>query len=363
MLRFTSKPRNDKETKSLLVYNILRQKKEVSRSDISDITRINVVSISNYINAFIKKGLIIEKEMGPSSGGRPPVILDLNKDGVLAIGLYVNESSISGIAVNSAIETVSKQKKDLSAGRPEEGILDMLGFLLKGKKTGVLRGIALINDGVNLDIPDLEKKIKELFNTDLYIEKAAVAAAYGESISALHKIDKLLYSHKDIGECVLLENYSFYTADDKTNENFAYLKAWNAKMSIANYARQIVEKGIGTEIISLAKGSVDNIADKEVMEAAKKNDNVAIEILEFVGLNLGVRLAYLTNVFKPNKLVLGGGIEAAGTFFLEPLKKSIEKLAGDEVFAGLEVANSVLGDEAVRIGSAALVIREIYMGV
>ncbi len=362
MLSFTRIPRNEKEGKNITIYNILREKGGVSRSDISALTKINVVSISNYINTFIKNGLILEKQIGESSGGRPPILLDLNRDNVCVIGLHIRDSYILGVAIDFGIKTVNKIKKDIDSGDLEQAIIDIIDLLKKDKSN--IKGITLVSENTNIDITDLEKKIQDKFQIDLYIDKASISAAYAELIlSPGYSATPLLYSYRDIGDCVfLLEDSSFYIWDDKSRDNLAYLRPWNADMGIKNYAREIIEKGVGTEIIHLAGGSIDNITEREVIEAAKKDDNVAIEILEFTGLNLGVRLAYLVNVFKPKRLILGGGIEKAGKYFIEPLKKSIEKLAEDEALKDLKIENSALGEEAVATGAAALIVREAFMG-
>ena len=362
MLSFTRIPRNEKEGKNITIYNILREKGEVSRSDISGLTKINVVSISNYINAFIKNGLILEKQIGESSGGRPPILLDLNSDNVYTIGLHVCDSYILGVAVDFAIKTVNKVKKEVGSGNLEQTIIDAINALKKDN--GNIKGIALVSENTNIDIVNLAKKIQDEFQIDLYIDKASISAAYAESVlGSGYSAAPLLYSYKDIGDCVfLLDDSSFYIWDGKSQDNLAYLRPWSADMGIKNYAREIIKKGVGTEIIHLAGGSIDNVTEREVIEAVKKNDNVAIEILEFTGLNLGVRLAYLINIFKPKKLILGGGIEKAGKYFIEPLKKSIEKLAKDETLKSLKIENSTLGEEAVATGAAALIIREIFMG-
>ena len=117
----------------------------------------------------------------------------------------------------------------------------------------------------------------------------------------------------------------------------------------------------GTEIIHLSGGDAEKITKEMVFEAARKNDSVAQEILEFVGLNLGVRLAYLSNVFKPKTLLLGGGIEKAEDFFIEPLKKSTDMFISQKILKDIKVVKSVSGSDAPLKGAAGLVIREIFM--
>jgi len=46
-----------------------------------------VVTISNYIDEFVKRNLVYEKELDVSGGGRRPVLLDLNPQAGFIIGV------------------------------------------------------------------------------------------------------------------------------------------------------------------------------------------------------------------------------------------------------------------------------------
>jgi len=372
MLNFKKIPANDKENKNLIVYNILRDKGQISRSDIANITEINVVSISNYINAFIKKGLILEKEVGESSGGRPPIILELNKDKVYAIGIYLFNSYIIGILLNSVLDIKSKLKKKLETKDNKtlsDSILNMINNLSDNIDKIYIKGVAIISD-YDYQPVYTEEKITAFFSNNedirIYNERASISSAYAESIYIKNYSakEKILYSHKDIGDCTLIENMDIRTWGEEENKKLNYFKPWNDSMSLRYHAGNIINKGVGTEIINIiGNSSIENIREEDIINAAIKKDNVAIEILEFVGLNLGLRLAYLVNIFKPTKLILGGGVEKAGIYFIEPIKRSIELLSIRESLRGLEIKNSILGEDAAALGAAALVIREIFMGV
>src|SRR3989338_5343295 len=64
----------DKERKNLAILEVIRKNGPISRTDISKITEFNIVTVSNYVNHYIKKGLVIEGELDESTGGRKPVI-------------------------------------------------------------------------------------------------------------------------------------------------------------------------------------------------------------------------------------------------------------------------------------------------
>lgn len=367
MPRFTHLPRNEKEHKNITVYNILKKKGGVSRSDIAELTNINIVSISNYINSFIKTGLAIEKTTGKSSGGRPPVILDLNNDNFRVMGVHVSSSRISGVMIDASVKILNRAEKEISSDI-KDAFLDLIGSLKGDADYNSIKGIAVVSE--EPEFAGLDNAIKEDAipiegrKINIYKEKASIAAAYAQLLAIPEYFEnKILYSHDDLGDCALLDDTSFYLSEDTSIEDYSYLKPWGANMSVKNHAIDIVERGVGTEIVHLSGEDTKNITADKVIEAARKNDNVALEILEFLGLSLGVRLAYLVNVFKPKNLILGGGVEKAGDYFLGPLKKSVERLSREEALSGLKIENSALGEDAVTVGAAALIVRELFMGV
>ncbi|NQT23528.1 MAG: ROK family protein [Candidatus Omnitrophica bacterium] len=370
MLTFTKTPETDKEVKNMVIYTLLKNRGKMSRSDIANITKINMVSISNYVKSFIKKGLISEKQTGESSGGRPPILVDLNKDNVYAIGMHLTDSSVIGVLVNSTVGVVNKLSKDPASGELAEVVSEAVDSLKSGIDSSLLKGVAIVSSlSGNVDSVSLETKIEEKLSprtgeAKLYMAPVSLACAYAEiSRESNFPSDKIIYSFRDVGECVLWENFGFYNWQDhdQDEEGLSYLKPWDDIMGIRQRAKLIIEKGVGTEILHLAGGELKDIREIDVINAANKNDDVAIEILEFVGMSLGVRLAFLVNVFKPKKLILGGGVEKAGRFFIDPLRNSIEKLSMQAAFKKLEVKSASLGEEAAAVGSAALVIREIFM--
>jgi len=368
MLSFTKKPETDKEIKNITLYNILKKKGQMSRSSISKLTNVNMVSISNYVNSFIKKGLLLEKQTGRSSGGRPPIFVDLNRETTYAIGIHVTDISVRGTTVNSTVEVVNNFKKEPATGNIASHVLEAIEYLKSTVQGSFLKGIAIVFSlSCDADSMSLQKIINERYlscseNIPLYIAKAPLAGAYAEIVQdSDFPVNKIIYSFGDLGSCILWDNFSFYTSRDEGIEHLQYLKPWNEIMSIRHMAKELINKGIGTEIVHFTQDRSGGITDNDVISAANKNDSVAIEILEFVGLNLGVRLAFLVNVFEPKKLIFGGGVERAGKYFIDPLRKSIERLSTQKALKHLDVKSSTLGEKAVALGAAALVIRELFM--
>ncbi len=97
------------------------------------------------------------------------------------------------------------------------------------------------------------------------------------------------------------------------------------------------------------------ITAKEVFDAVKENDAVALEIADEFGKYLGLALANVAGVCDPEIFVIGGGVSKAGPILLDFIKKYYREYAflpcKETQFALAE-----LGNDAGIYGAARLVI-------
>jgi predicted NBD/HSP70 family sugar kinase len=74
------------------------------------------------------------------------------------------------------------------------------------------------------------------------------------------------------------------------------------------------------------------------------------------GTWLGIAIANLLNLVNPGRVVLGGRLTEAGPLLIEPLLIALEQRALWTSVAGSSVVISPLGDDAVALGAATLVL-------
>lgn len=99
---------------------------------------------------------------------------------------------------------------------------------------------------------------------------------------------------------------------------------------------------------------IEKVNGKTVFEARLLGDKPAIEVYNDYIRMLGESLVNIINTFRPEAIILGGGICAEGDVLLAPLKKFIaENAFGEGPHVGLHVAT--LKNDAGIIGAAALV--------
>lgn len=100
---------------------------------------------------------------------------------------------------------------------------------------------------------------------------------------------------------------------------------------------------------------LDAVTAKDVWDAVKAGDEVAIEIAEQFGAILGKGLAVVASVVNPEIFVIGGGVSKAGSILLEYIQKNYIP----HVFHGSRgalFALATLGNDAGIYGAAKMVL-------
>ncbi len=91
---------------------------------------------------------------------------------------------------------------------------------------------------------------------------------------------------------------------------------------------------------------------EEAVDRARNGDAMAIEGLQRVGQYLGIGLGNLITLFAPDRLVIGGGIAAAGDLLLESARAEIRKRVLTTAVDEVQILTAELGTWAGSIGAA-----------
>lgn len=70
---------------------------------------------------------------------------------------------------------------------------------------------------------------------------------------------------------------------------------------------------------------IEHITSKDIYDAAKNGDKLALEIFEYTGKILGQTLADAVAITSPEAIILFGGLAMAGHFIFDPVKKHFEE--------------------------------------
>jgi len=132
---------------------------------------------------------------------------------------------------------------------------------------------------------------------------------------------------------------------------------------MASVAKDLVDKGIGTNMVKIANGNIDDITLEVVLEAAQSKDEVAQDLVKRSGLALGVRVAYLINMFDVDNVVIGIGAGVQETSFIEFVRQSADKFMNENKKNKVKIEPGQLGKEAGSVGAALVCRRELFMEV
>jgi predicted NBD/HSP70 family sugar kinase len=141
------------------------------------------------------------------------------------------------------------------------------------------------------------------------------------------------------------------------------LKRWEADLGILSEAKQRISQSKSyqkSRILELAGNDITKINLKHVFQAVKENDLLAIDLVRCAGKRLGIKIAFLVNLLNPQIVVIGGGIEEAGSVLLDTVKEAIATWSFEEMAKLVKVIPSSLGENSIALGAASLVVRQFF---
>ena len=125
--------------------------------------------------------------------------------------------------------------------------------------------------------------------------------------------------------------------------------------SATGIAREARRKMAASDAPSAMRSFGDEITAKDVLDAAKAGDEMALEVVETVGHYLGLLLSQLALTIDPEMFVIGGGVSRAGQFLTDVIDRHYEHftpISKNKAKIGL----AKLGNDAGIYGAARLVL-------
>lgn len=363
---FTARDLSEKEKRNLIMYDLIRRKGVISRAEITKTTGINPVSVSNYINGFIENKMALEKGFDVSTGGRKPELIELNTESNFVVGVEIGKTVIRAVIADIALSIKArKQAVRPSDKETPEAVVQLVEGIIADSKINITFVKAAGVGASDVRFFQAADMIKKKTLIDSYAGTSAACAAFAEkSFNKETSDENILYIHSDVGEGVMMHGGAYLCAseDEKLLDGkLRYLRPWSDYLSIMQSARREVSRGVGTKIVSVAGGKMDNITREVVIAAAKEGDEVALNITQSTGINLGLRIAYLINLFSPEAVIIGGGAEDAGDIIFSPVKKMVQRLSFRNNTRNLKIISSKLGEDATDSGAASLAVREVFL--
>ena len=125
--------------------------------------------------------------------------------------------------------------------------------------------------------------------------------------------------------------------------------------SATGIAREARRKMAASEKPSQLRGFGDAVTAKNVLDAAKEGDELAMEVMEVVGRYLGLALSMAVMTVDPEIFVIGGGVSKAGQFLIDVVQKHYDHFTPISKHKG-KLGLATLGNDAGIYGAARLIL-------
>lgn len=308
-----------------------------------------------------------------------------------SIGIGLNLFDARAVLFNPEGKVLARVKKDRSAINANETLKTLLELfeeiLSKAKKyKSSIEGVGLALGGIvnsrkgivywpqppdsYVALP-LGDYLKKKFGISVSIENDANACAWAEYQVNFSKYKNLIYLFSGVG-CGIVANGQIYKGRDgaagelfiNSRKNmssylgdFSFLSPWPADLDMIKRAKSSIALGQRSRLIKKVSSSGELLLEA-IFQEAKNNDKVAYGTVKGAAKSLGAKAAFLINLLNPEVLVIGGGLENGGQFFLEESLNYIKRFAFNEMRRNCKVVLSGLGNDATSLGAAMLVFKE-----
>lgn len=135
---------------------------------------------------------------------------------------------------------------------------------------------------------------------------------------------------------------------------YGHLEQYASATGIVRMAKKhLAEKNIASVL-----RSKENLTAKDIFDAAKEQDALAVTLVEELGEVLARALSHVAAVVDPEAFVIGGGVSKAGSILTETIERYYNK-GIMKALAGKEFRLATLGNDAGIYGCAKLIIDRV----
>jgi predicted NBD/HSP70 family sugar kinase len=367
-----------------LVVRTLYDLGPISRAEVARLTGLTRTTVSDVVSTLIDDGVVREIGRGPSSGGKAPILLEVDQDARLVVGLDLGEERFVGSLVNLRGD-IRRTVELPVAGRDGEAAVQLVFALLDELLEGVaapLLGIGIgtpglvdsrtgtIRRAVNLDWRDLPLGaiVGERYAVPVNVANDSQAAALAEyTYAGGDRVPNLIAIRvgRGVGAGLILRG-ALFQGDGSGAGEIGHVVVDDTGERCRCGRTGCLETVAGMRAIerdaSAAAGRTVDLA--EIRRSIEAGEEWAMSIADEAGAALGRSIAGLIGALDVQRVVLLGPVTELGEPWLgavrrEAAGRALALLADDvRIEIGAPTTNVV-----VRGASALLVARELGLSL
>jgi N-acetylglucosamine repressor len=375
-----------------LVLRTIYQAGAISRADIARATHLTRTTVSAAVAEQIRDGLVGEMGLAPSIGGKPPMLLRVVDDSRYVIGVDLADSEFRGALINlrgrigtrlslpiheqdgdAALALVHRLIDELVAAsdRPIVGIGIGTPGLMDARR-GVVR------DAVNLNWRDLPlgDLLETRYGLPVYIANDCQVASLAELTFGQDKdLSNLIVVKvgRGIGAGIVLDRRPYYGDDSGAGEighvvaepegrrcrcgNRGCLETVASTRALVQRAQVVWERKEGSILRRLADSPSD-INTTTLVQALEAGDEDTRTMVAEAGAHLGRAVGHLVGGLNIHRIVIAGSMARFGQALITPIQEHARANVLHTLADNTRVEASLLGQDIVILGAAALLLSQ-----
>jgi glucokinase len=319
--------------------------------------------------------------------------------GKLLCGVDIGGTKLSTALVTETGEIIDKCIECDHVDKPECLMVDQITYtiqrLLRHNKLGEsdLLGIGIgcaghirFRDGVIITTSNLKgyknyalrDAVQAGFGVPVILDNDANAQAFGEfKFGAGKGYDSMVFLtiSTGIGAGIILNNKLYRGMTGTAGEfghtivepesslvctcgNRGCLMACACGMALPHLFRQKIKSGMSTTLNLPPEFDIAGVDGKLLKQGLDREDPLSMEIILDSARYVGIGIYNIFQALNPPLIVLGGGLMSWGDFYLNQIKRTFYKYAGNMIFDPFDIVVSHIGPDVGVIGAASLVLEQ-----
>jgi predicted NBD/HSP70 family sugar kinase len=377
-----------RELNRSVVLNMVKEHGSIGRAEIARRSGLSPAAITSISGELIEEGWMLETDTGESSGGRRPILLQLNPNAGYVIGIKLAERSVLGVITDLNGQVIEKQVVDTNGSDPEAAVkilaalienLCVASRIPKSRLLGVGVGLAGVVDASRgtsrihpflgwQEVP-IGSLLQSLVNVPVYLDNDVNTLTYAERLFGRGQgVEDFIVVTvgRGVGMGMVL-NGQLYAGSKGGSGEFGHTVVKEGGPLCDCGKNGCLETFVGEDaLLRAAKGAHENgelpavKSLEDLIDLGLEDVPAAMKIFEDAGAVLGLGIANLINLFNPALILIGGEGVRAGEMMFGPMRVAAEQHTIPVLWPDTEIIIDPWGDDAWAIGAASLVLGEVF---
>jgi N-acetylglucosamine repressor len=386
------------------ILDIVRKEGAIARNSVAEIANISTATVSRIVDTLISDGILIEAGMGECTGGRRPVMLEINSKKGYIIGIDAGIDSVVGVLTDLSSSVVASCTKWVDAGAYSTSLVESIEACVQdlvdkahsfGKRVfeiglGVRGVIETLDDNVilyssgfpgcsslSIDIAKLNRKFGIPVNVENYLRAYSLVQTVFGAAKGIKRF-AYLYVDEMIGGCLMIQEKGSEEFVEEFNQiqhmivsregpqckcgGYGCLDVMVGSERVINMLHEKVRTTSGSMLTGILE--TGELSDREILTelcvAAELGDRLCQEIVEEMLIYISIAIANMINLARVDTILLSGYLVESGDWIAQELKDKVVERVIMPYRRNLTIIPVKIGKMTGALGASISALRSIY---